>query len=131
MPFVSQIDLMLNTLAVTSAHDRPTGGVAGCGQDHLPREVTHLDVIAIGLVGLEHREFGIMGSVGTLVAEVPTNLENSSRPADHKPLEVQLWGNAQIKVQVVGVDVGVEWTRIRPAVDRLQNRRLNLDVVVT
>ena len=83
--------------------------------------MTHLHVVAIGLVGLQHRELGVVRGVSSLVTEVPADFEDSSSSANHEPLEVELRG----------VDVGAERPGIRATMDRLQNRGLDLDVIVT
>lgn len=121
---------MFNIFVVMFVYDCFIGGVVGCGQDYFFCEVMYLDVIVIGLVGFEYCEFGIMGSVGIFVVEVFINFENLFCFVDYKFFEVQFWGNVQIKVQVVGVDVGVEWMCICFVVDCLQNWCFNFDVVV-
>ena len=93
--------------------------------------MTHLHVVPIGLVGLQHRELGVVRGVSSLVTEVPADFEDSSSSANHEPLEVELRGNAQVKVQIVSVDVGAERPGIRATMDRLQNRGLDLNVIVT
>ena len=47
-------------------------------------------------------------------------------PPTTQPLEVQLGGDAQVEVEVVGVDVGLERPGVGAAVDRLQDRGLDL-----
>ena len=43
-------------------------------------ELHHSVVVGVRLVDLEHREFGIVPAVETLVAEDPAHLENLSKP---------------------------------------------------
>ena len=98
--------------------DRAVGpghlGRAGHGDggvlDELLREVGDAVVIAVGLVGLEHRELGAVGRVGALVAEVAVDFEDAVDATDHGALEEQLGRNAQIELGVECVGVGDEGT---------------------
>jgi hypothetical protein len=63
-----------------------------------------------------------------LVAEHPTDLEHPGHAAGHEALQVQLRCDAQVQVDVEGVVVGDERLGERAAGDRLQERRLDLDV---
>ena len=82
----------------------------------------------MGLVGLEHREFGVVGRVGPLIAEVPADLENPFQAAHHEPLQIEFRRDPQIQIEVVGVDMGTEGAGIRATVHRLQDRSLYLKV---
>ena len=62
-----------------------------------------------------------------LVAEVLAELVDPLEAADDAALEVQLGGDAQVQVAVELVVVGRERARERAAVQRLQDRRLDLD----
>jgi hypothetical protein len=62
-----------------------------------------------------------------LVAEVLAELVDPLDAADDEPLQVELGGDAQVEVAVEGVVVGGEGTRKGAAVERLQDRRLDLD----
>ena len=79
------------------------------------------------LVGLQQRELGVVAEVDALVAERAAELEDPLHAADAQPLEVQLGGDAQVQVEVVGVDVGEERPGVGAAVDLLQDRRLDLE----
>ena len=74
-----------------------------------------------------------MVNSGLCVASAPSlrKLRLSSKTlldaADAEPLEVQLRRDAQVQVDVVGVDVGDERAGVGAAVDGLQHRRLDLD----
>ena len=97
---------------------------------HLPREVGHLQVVAVGLVRLEHRELGRVRRVGTLVAEVAVDLVDAVDAAHHGALEEQLGRDPQEQLDVEGVAVRGEGTSGCPAVHHLQHGGLDLDVVV-
>ena len=60
-------------------------------------------VVAVGLVGLDHRELRRVRGVRALVAEVPVDLEDLLDPADHAPLEEELRCDPQVQLDVVGV----------------------------
>ena len=57
-------------------------------------QLAHLHVIGVGAVRLQHREFGVVGCVRTLVAEVSAQLVHRAATANHQALEVQLGGDA-------------------------------------
>ncbi len=78
------------------------------------------------LIGLQQRELGVVAEVDALVAKCPAQLEDPLDTADAQALEIQLRGDPQIQVEVVGVDVGQERPGVGAAVDLLQNRRLDL-----
>ena len=67
-----------------------------------------------------------MGAVGALVAEVAVDLEDPLDTTDHSPLEEQLWGDAQVEVDVERVGMGDERPGGRTTVQRLQHRCLDL-----
>ena len=81
----------------------------------------------MGAVRLQHREFGVVGCVRTLVAEVSAQLVHRAATANHQAFEVQLGGDAQRQILAVGVDVGTEGACARPAVHRVQDGGLNLE----
>ena len=55
--------------------------------NHLLGQISHLLVIAIGLIGLEHRKLRAVGGISTFVAEVAVNFENAFQTAHHRALE--------------------------------------------
>ena len=84
-------------------------------------------VVDVGLVGLEHRELGVVLEAHALVAEVLADLVDAVDAADDAALEVQLGGDAQVEVALELVVVRDERPRQGAAVERLQHRRLDLD----
>ena len=86
-------------------------------------------VVGISLVELQHPEFRGMGGVGPFVAEVAVDVEHPLDSAHHAPLEEQLRRDAQEQVDVIGIHVGNERTRARPALQVLQDRGLDLEEV--
>jgi hypothetical protein len=102
-------------------------GGAGGGDDHRLGEVHHVVVVGEGLVGLQHRELGVVPGVDALVAEDAPDLEHPLHATDDQPLEMQLQGDPQVQVEVERVVVGHERPRRRPALDALQHRALDLD----
>ena len=69
-----------------------------------------------------------MAGISALVAEVSVDFEDPVDAPDHGPLEVELGGDAQVKILVVGVDVGDERAGGRASVDGLEHGRLKLEV---
>ena len=55
--------------------------------EHLLREVHHREQVAISVVQLEHREFGIVPPTDALVAEDAADLVDLFQPADEQPLQ--------------------------------------------
>jgi hypothetical protein len=92
-----------------------------------PRPAHDVLVVRVGLVPLDHRELGVVLVGDALVAEVLAQLVDALQAADDEALEVQLGGDAQVEVAVQRVVVGDERARQRAAVERLQDRRLDLD----
>ena len=87
-------------------------------------------LVAIGLVGLEHRELGRVSGVDAFVAEDPAELVDPVDPTDDGLLEVELERDPQGHALVKGVEVRVKRPGRRAAVDELQDRRLDLDVTL-
>ena len=87
--------------------------------DHLFDHRHHVVVVHVGLVGLEHRELGIVLEAHALVAEVLAHLVDAVDAADDAALEVQLGGDAQVEVALELVVVGDERPRQGAAVERL------------
>ncbi len=93
----------------------------GLGQVH------HGVVVAIGLVGLEHRELGVVPRAEPLRCDKPAR---SRRPAPcRRPgaASSKLGGDPQEQVDVEGVVVGDERLRRGSPGDRLHRGRLDLD----
>ena len=85
-------------------------------------------VVRVGLVKLKHREFGIVPRRDPFIAEIAIDLVDAIEAADHQPLEIKLWGDAQIEVEIKSVVVSRERLRGRAARDRLHHRGFNFDV---
>jgi hypothetical protein len=84
-------------------------------------------VVAVGLIGLEHRELGVVVAVDPFVAEVPSQFEDAVDAPDHHPLEVELERDPELHRDVERVVVGRERPRVRTTRDRLEDRALELD----
>ena len=87
-------------------------------------------VVGVGLVPLEHRELGVVLVRDALVAEVLAELVDAVDAADDQALQVELGRDPQVEVAVERVVVGRERPRQGAAVERLQDRRLDLDEAV-
>ena len=93
-------------------------------------EVGDAVVVAVRLIGLEHRELGAVRRVGALVAEVAVDLVDALDAAHDGALQVQLGRDAQVELGVERVRVGDERASGCPAVLHLQHGRLDLEVLV-
>ena len=97
---------------------------------HHPLDQVHqVTVVRVGLVELEHREFGVVPRRQTLVAEVAVDLVDPLEAADHEALQVQLGRDPQVHLLVERVVVRDERPRGRAARYRLHHRRLDLEEV--
>ena len=85
-------------------------------------------VVAVGLVGLEHRELGAVGGVDALVAEGPADLVDLVHAADDGRLRYSSVAMRRLISHVERVEVGAEGPGRGAAVDELQDRRLDLEV---
>ena len=125
-PLPGDVDLLQRAVvAGTHEHVLAVGGLRRV-LDQLAAAVDPHVVVGVRLVGLQQRELGVVAEVDALVAERAAQLEDPLDAADAQPLQVQLGGDAQIEVEVVGVDVGEERPGVRAAVDLLQDRGLDL-----
>ena len=122
-PFALEVDLGAVARRYDGAPDRPRRV-----HDERLGQLHHRELVAVGLVGLEHRELRRVGRVESLVAERAADLVDLLDAADHRALEVELDGDAQQHVLVEGVQVGAERPGRGPAVGQLQDRGLDLDV---
>ncbi len=112
--------------AVPADHLWAADGAMGVA-DEVLHQRDHRVLVAVGLVGLEHRELRRVGGVEPLVAEGAADLVDPVDAADHRPLEVELQRDAQQHLLVERVEVGAERSRGGTAVGELQDRRLHLD----
>ena len=88
-------------------------------------KVHEIGIHRVGLIELQHGEFGIVPGGKPFVAEVAVELEHFAAAADEQPLEIQLGGDAQIHRQVERVVVGDERARRGATGDHLQHRRFD------
>ena len=95
--------------------------------DELAAPVDPHVVVGVRLVGLQQRELGVVAEVDALVAERAAQFEDALHAADAQPLQIELGRDAQIEVEVVGVDVGDERPGVGAAVDLLQDRGFHLE----
>ena len=114
--------------AVRPPHHRSAQGGPRGGLEQLAGQGLHGVVVGVGLVRLQHGEFRVVGGVRALVAEDPADLVDALQPAHDEPLEVELQGDPQVQVDVVGVHVGRERPGVGAAVQGLQDRRLDLEI---
>ena len=89
-------------------------------------QIHHPVIIGIRLVQLHQSKLRVMAGIQSLVAEHPSDLIDLREPADNQPLEVQLQGDAQLKVLVQSVEMCLKGTGSGAAGVRHQHRRLHL-----
>ena len=118
---------MKSIVASPQGRSKPPPSASIGPDDQRLGQVHHRVVVAVGLVGLEHRELGVVLRADPLVAEDPADLEDPLHAADQQPLQVQLEGDPQEEVDVERVVVRDERPGRRAAGDRLHRRRLDLD----
>ncbi len=111
--------------------DRRAERIARRLHDELLGERHHVGDVGVRLVGLHHRELGVVPAGETLVAEHPADLEHAVHAADDQPLEVQLEGDPQVQRHVQDVVVGDERAGVGTARVDVQHRRLDLDVAAS
>ena len=116
-----EVDLLAAELHFQLA-DGP-GGRAHHLLDHLHDQV----VVDVRLVCLQHGELRVVLEADALVAEVLADLVDPVDAADDAALEIELDRDAQVEVAVELVVVRGERPRHGAAVQRLQDRRLDLD----
>src|SRR5580658_2597223 len=92
------------------------------------RQIHQLVVVAVRLVELEHREFGLMDRVDAFVAEVAVDFVYAVEPAHRESFQVQLRSNSQVQIHIKGVVMRHERSRRRASENRVHHRRLDLDV---
>ena len=99
------------------------------GAEHLARngaeevfgEVHHGFVVAVGLIHFEKGEFRVVAGVDAFVAENAADFVHAFHAADDEALEMELKGDAHVEVDIEGVVVGDEWTRVGTAGDGVQH----------
>ena len=94
------------------------------------QKLHHAAVIAVGLVNLQHGEFRIVTPRKSLVAEIPSDLENPVNPSNKEALQVQLEGDAQVKWTVQGIEMRGEWPGRCPTCLGLKDRGFHLDKIL-
>ena len=121
-----EVDLVVADLHHVAAAERVFDG----RNDHALDEIHHVGVVSEGLVGLQHREFGVVPDVDALVAKDPAELEDPFHASDDQPLQVQLEGDPQVHVDVEGVVMGDEWPRGGTALNAAEDRTFDLPEAV-
>ena len=74
---------------------QPLAGGVDRVDDQLLGQVHHRAVVAVGLIDLEHREFGIVPRADAFVAIDAAQLVDPLDAADQQPLQVQLQRDPQ------------------------------------
>ena len=101
--------------------------LAGHRRHQLLGHRRHVQVVRVGLVGLEHRELRVVLVGDALVAEVLAELVDLLEAAHDQPLQVELGRDPQVQGAVEHVVMRREGTGQRAAVQGLQHRSLDLE----
>src|SRR2546430_13958942 len=108
-------------------HRRRAGDVLGQEGEKLLVQVHQVAIITVGLVELQHREFGIMLRRNPFIAEIAVDLVYAVEPSDSQPFQVRLRRNPQIEINVQGVVVGDKRPRGRASGDGMHHWRFDFD----
>src|SRR5690606_23389323 len=94
--------------------------------DHLLGAAHDVLIVGIGFVELELRKLRVVLEADALVAEVAADLVDAIVAAYDEPLQVEFEADTQVEILVQLVVMRDEGARGRTAVERLQDRRLDL-----
>src|SRR5713226_5621365 len=64
--------------------------------DHLLHQLHDVLVIGIRLITFNHRKFGIMAAINTLIAEIASNFIDPLKPTHNQSLEIEFHSNTQV-----------------------------------
>src|SRR5207245_9454575 len=82
---------------------------------------------ALSLKELRHVELRVMPCGDPRIAEVAVALINAIQASHHQPLQIELWRDAQVEIEVESVVVRDERPRRGATGNRLHHRRLYFD----
>ena len=85
-------------------------------------QLDQIFVIRISHIEFHHGELWVMTWRNTFVAEVTVDLEHAIESAHHQTLQIKLWSDTQIHVDIQRIVMGDERTRRRAARDHLHHR---------
>src|SRR5690606_6828895 len=92
-------------------------------------EIHQLLVADVGHIEFKNREFGVMAGADALVSERPADLVDPIVAADEQALQVELGGDAQVKIEIECVVVCGEGFGRRPAPNRMEKGRFDLEKI--
>ena len=127
-PVAGDVDRLQGSLAIGAGphhHLRAVGGHRRVLNEFAAAVDPH-QVIGMRLISLQQGELRVVGEVHTFIAKRPAEFEDALHSAHTQPFEIELRSDAQVQVEVIGVDVGPERSGVGAAVDLLQDRCLNL-----
>ena len=119
----AKIDLLVAKPGVRVAqhleHDRA---------QHLLAEIDHRVHVGVGPVKLEHRKLGIVPPRDALVTKVAIELVDFFEATHQQTLQIQLRGDARVKIDIERVVMCFEGTRRGPGRQRRQHRRFDFNI---
>ena len=96
--------------------------------NHLFNQPHHPQVIPVRDVHFQHRKFGVVCPVHSLIAKIFGYFVHAVVAADNKPLQVQFIGNSKIERHVERIMVCDKRARGSAAVEGLQNGRFDFEI---
>src|SRR3989344_5233627 len=91
----------------------------------------HRFLVPVGGIPLNGRELRVMDRVNAFVPETFPELVDALEPADEQLLQVELWRNAEVKINIKSVMVRGERPRERPAGDGLEHGGFDFEEFLT
>ena len=99
-------------------------------RDQAGKQIGHIIVIGIGLIGFQTGKFRIMAFINTFVAEVAADFKHTVKTADDQTLQIKLRSNAQIQIHVQRIVMGNERFGVGAAHNRMKHRCFYLQKTV-
>src|SRR6266545_4120375 len=112
------------------ARSERSSDCTGALDQELLGESHHRVVVAVGLIGLEHRELGVVRWPDPLVSEIASDLVDALHAPDEQALEVQLERDPKLELDAERLVEGGERPRHGPPGHRLEDGRLDLHEAV-
>ncbi len=78
------------------AHLRPSAHLLRYAPKQLLRQIHELEVVAVGLVELQHREFGSVDRIHSFIAEVAVDFIYAVQSADDQPFQIEFGRDAKV-----------------------------------
>ncbi|MNZ70286.1 hypothetical protein D3C78_886190 [compost metagenome] len=107
---------------ITVLHLSITQHVLGQGAEQRLGQFDQIFVIRVSHIEFHHGELWVMTRRNAFVTEVTVDFEHALEATYHQTLQVQLWGNTQVHIDVQRIVVSHEWTSRSTTRDHLHHR---------